>query len=102
MAQDFNAKDGCYGEHSGALRPGTGIAAWKSPSATAGAGRRRSRRLRGQAYGVVKAVFGNFGDFRRLHPALSKLDIRYMMPSEAVMPIHSGALKYFREAGLVR
>jgi TRAP-type uncharacterized transport system substrate-binding protein len=54
------------------------------------------------AYGVVKAVFENFADFRRLHPALSKLDIRHMVPSEAVMPIHSGALRYFREAGLIR
>ena len=54
------------------------------------------------AYGAVKAVFENFADFRRLHPALSKLDIKHMVPSEAVMPIHPGALKYFREAGLVR
>ena len=54
------------------------------------------------AYGVVKAVFENLIDFRRLHPALSKLDIKHMVPSEAVMPIHPGALKYFRETGLIR
>jgi len=54
------------------------------------------------AYGVVKAVFQNFADFRRLHPALSKLDVRDMVPSEAVVPIHPGALRYYREAGLVR
>lgn len=54
------------------------------------------------AYGVVKAVFENIADFRRLHPALATLDIRRMVPSEAVMPIHPGALRYFREAGLVR
>ena len=53
------------------------------------------------AYAVVKAVFENFADFRRLHPALSTLDIRDMVPSEAVMPIHPGALNYYREAGLV-
>jgi len=53
------------------------------------------------AYAVVKAVFNNFADFRRLHPALSKLNIKDMVPSEAVMPIHPGALRYFREAGLV-
>lgn len=52
------------------------------------------------AYEVVKAVFENFADFRRLHPALSTLDIKHMVPSEAVMPIHPGALKYYREAGL--
>jgi uncharacterized protein len=53
------------------------------------------------AYGVVKAVFDNFGDFWRLHPALSTLEIKDMVPSEAVMPIHPGALYYYREAGLV-
>jgi TRAP transporter TAXI family solute receptor len=53
------------------------------------------------AYGVVKAVFENLADFRRLHPALSTLDIKDMVPSEAVMPIHPGALKYYREAALV-
>jgi hypothetical protein len=53
------------------------------------------------AYAVVKAVFENFADFRRLHPALSTLDIRHMVPSEAVLPIHPGALNYYREAGLV-
>ena len=54
------------------------------------------------AYAVVKAVFENFADFRRLHPALSTLDIKDMVPSEAVIPIHPGALSYYREAGLVR
>jgi hypothetical protein len=53
------------------------------------------------AYGVVKAVFENIADFRRLHPALATLDTGRMVPSEAVMPIHPGALRYFREAGLV-
>jgi hypothetical protein len=54
------------------------------------------------AYAVVKAVYANFADFRRLHPALSSLGIRDMVPSEAVMPIHPGALRYYREAGLLR
>ncbi len=53
------------------------------------------------AYAVVKAVFENFADFRRLHPALSTLDIKDMVPSEAVIPIHPGALNYYRDAGLV-
>jgi uncharacterized protein len=39
------------------------------------------------AYAVVKAVFENFADFRRLHPALSTLNIEDMVPSEAVGPI---------------
>jgi TRAP transporter TAXI family solute receptor len=53
------------------------------------------------AYAVVKAVFENFTDFRRLHPALSTLNTKDMVPNEAVMPIHRGALTYYREAGLV-
>jgi uncharacterized protein len=53
------------------------------------------------AYAVVKAVFENFADFRRLHPALWNLAPKDMVPSEAVIPIHPGALKYYREAGLV-
>lgn len=54
------------------------------------------------AYAVVKAVFENFDDFRRLHPALRMLGRKDMVPSEAVMPIHPGALRYYREAGLLR
>jgi TRAP transporter TAXI family solute receptor len=53
-------------------------------------------------YAVVKAVFENFAVFRLLHPALSTLDMQKMVPSEAVIPIHPGALKYYREAGLFR
>ena len=53
------------------------------------------------AYAVVKAVFENFADFHRLHPALAKLKIEDMVPSQAVIPIHRGALRYYREAGLL-
>jgi hypothetical protein len=53
------------------------------------------------AYAVVKAVVENFADFRRLHPALSALEIKDMVPSDTVIPIHPGALHYYREAGLV-
>lgn len=54
------------------------------------------------AYDLVKAVFENFADFRRLHPALATLDIQDMVPSKAVIPIHPGALKYYTENGLVQ
>jgi TRAP transporter TAXI family solute receptor len=54
------------------------------------------------AYALVKAVLGNFEDFRRLHPALFVLKPEDMMPSEAVMPIHPGAMRYYREAGLAK
>jgi TRAP-type uncharacterized transport system substrate-binding protein len=33
--------------------------------------------------------------------ATVNLEIKDMVPSEAVMPIHPGALNYYREAGLV-
>ena len=51
-------------------------------------------------YAVVKAVIENFADFRRLHPVLSTLEIKDMVPSGSVIPIHPGALNYYREAGL--
>lgn len=54
------------------------------------------------AHAVVKAVFGNFADFRRLHPVLSSLDFTRMVPRASVIPIHPGALTYYREAGLVQ
>lgn len=54
------------------------------------------------AYAMVKAVFENFADFRRLHPALATLRITDMVPNASVMAIHPGALKYYREAGLLR
>lgn len=54
------------------------------------------------AYALVKAVMQNFDDFRRLHPALFILKAQDLVPSEAVMPIHPGAIAYYREAGLMR
>jgi len=53
------------------------------------------------AYAVVKAVFEQLDDFRRLHPALSSLQTAQMVPNETVIPIHPGALKYYREIGLL-
>jgi TRAP transporter TAXI family solute receptor len=54
------------------------------------------------AHAAVKAVFGNFADFRRLHPVLSSLELTRMVPRAGVIPIHPGALAYYREAGLAR
>jgi TRAP transporter TAXI family solute receptor len=52
------------------------------------------------ARALVKAVFENFDDFRRLHPVLRNLQRKDMVPGQAVMPVHPGALAYYREAGL--
>jgi TRAP transporter TAXI family solute receptor len=54
------------------------------------------------AYAVVKAVFENFVEFRHLHPALFPLKISDMLPDSTLVPLHPGAAKYYREAGLAR
>jgi TRAP transporter TAXI family solute receptor len=51
-------------------------------------------------YAIVKAVFDNFAVFRQLHPALSTLEIQEMVPTASVIPIHPGALNYYREVAL--
>lgn len=53
------------------------------------------------AQAVVKAVLENFADFRRLHPVLYGLEPRGMVPRGGVVPVHPGALAYYRAAGLV-
>ena len=53
-------------------------------------------------YAMVKAVADNFAVFRQLHPTLSTLKVRDMVPNALAIPIHPGALKYYREAGLFR
>jgi uncharacterized protein len=52
-------------------------------------------------YAMVKAVFDNFSVFRQLHPELSTLKIQDMVPRATIIPIHSGALNYYRQAGLI-
>ena len=42
------------------------------------------------AYRLVKALFENFADFRRLHPALATLDIKDMVPKRGRHPDPSG------------
>lgn len=50
-------------------------------------------------YTVTKAVFENFADFKKLHPAYSSLSRKRMLQGLSA-PIHPGAMKYFKEAGL--
>ena len=52
------------------------------------------------AYAVVRAVMENFADFQRMHPALAMVKMTDLVPSQSVIPIHPGAMKYFREIGL--
>ena len=53
------------------------------------------------AYEVVKAVFENFDDFRRLHPAFANLNKEDLIRDGNTAPTHDGATRYFEEAGLM-
>ena len=52
-------------------------------------------------YEVVKAVFENFDTFRKLHPAFSNLKKEEMVADGLSAPLHPGAAKYYKEAGLL-
>lgn len=52
-------------------------------------------------YAVVKAVFENFDDFKRLHPAFAVLEKKSMIKDGLSAPLHDGAKKYYKEAGLM-
>ena len=53
------------------------------------------------AYHIVKAVFDNFEQFKRLHPAFATLNKAQMVQQGLTAPLHSGAERYYREAGLL-
>ncbi len=52
-------------------------------------------------YNVVKAVFENFNDFKKLHPAFANLKKAEMIKDGLSAPLHKGAIKYYKEAGLL-
>ncbi len=52
-------------------------------------------------YNVVKAVFDNFDQFKKLHPAFRVLKKEEMIKDGLSAPLHRGALKYYKEAGLM-
>lgn len=53
-------------------------------------------------YQLVKSVFENFDDFRTLHFVFANLDKERMVNAGLTAPFHDGALKYYREVGLVK
>ncbi|MBY0354431.1 MAG: TAXI family TRAP transporter solute-binding subunit [Rickettsiales bacterium] len=53
-------------------------------------------------YQVVKSVFDNFDDFKTTHPILSTLTKRAMIENGLTAPLHAGAKRYYREAGLIQ
>ena len=53
-------------------------------------------------YQVVKAVFDNFDEFKKLHPALAVLKPEDMVKNGLTAPLHDGALKFYREKGILK
>ena len=52
-------------------------------------------------YLVTKAVFENFDSFRNQHPAFGPLEKKNMISDGLSAPLHPGAIKYYKEAGLM-
>jgi len=52
-------------------------------------------------YTVVKSVFENFDSFKKLHPAFANLNPKEMVKDGLSAPVHDGAMKYYKEAGLM-
>jgi len=52
-------------------------------------------------YALVSSIFENFDDFRKFHPAFANLKKEEMVSAGLSAPIHSGALKYYKEQGLI-
>ena len=50
-------------------------------------------------YALTKAVFENFDEFKKLHPAFANLDPKEMVRAGISSPLHPGAQRYFKEKG---
>jgi TRAP transporter TAXI family solute receptor len=50
-------------------------------------------------YALVKAVFDNFDEFKKLHPAFAHLDQKKMTKDGLSAPMHPGAIKFYKEKG---
>ena len=53
-------------------------------------------------YQITKAVFDHFDSFKTLHFVFATLDKDRMVASGLIAPIHPGALRYYRENGLIK
>ncbi len=53
-------------------------------------------------YHIVKEVAENFNDFKSLHPSLAALDKRELPYAGVSIPLHPGAVRYYREARLLK
>lgn len=53
-------------------------------------------------YTVVKAVFDNLGQMKKLHPAFKHLKAENMIKDSLSAPLHPGAIKYYKEKGWMK
>jgi len=53
-------------------------------------------------YAITREIFENLAAFRSMHPAFADLTPADMVSKGVSAPFHAGALKYYREAGLVK
>ena len=53
-------------------------------------------------YAITKAVFDNFDEFKKLHPAFANLDPKNMVQDGLSAPLHEGAARYYREKGWIK
>ena len=52
-------------------------------------------------YAITKEVMSNLDTFKKLHPALASITKESMLEG-LTAPIHPGAMKYYKEAGLIK
>lgn len=81
----------------GGMYPGNeaDVASW-GPKATFVTSAKTSDEV---VYQLVKAVFDNFDDFKKLHPAFSRLVEAEMIKDGLSAPLHDGAVRYYKERG---
>jgi len=53
-------------------------------------------------YAIVKAVFDNFEEFKKLHPAFAHLKAEDMVKNGLSAPLHDGAARYYKEKGWIK
>jgi TRAP transporter TAXI family solute receptor len=53
-------------------------------------------------YNITKAVFENFDNFKTLHPVFSSIKKEDIVREGNSAPLHQGALRYFKEAKLIK
>jgi len=53
-------------------------------------------------YLVVKTVFDNLDEFKKLHPALANLKPEEMVKNGLSAPLHEGAARFYKEKGWIK